>query len=92
MGEANISYTIRQGSDGYSYLGMDFLAEIAEGKHAKGKNRSLWKDAISYKPVRNVVGHTGLLTTTAKSHLHVTHENIKARVKDLVLERKTRKK
>ena len=91
-GEANISYTIRKGSDGYSYLGMNFLAEIAEGKGAKGKNRSLWKDTILYKPVRNVVGHTGLLTTTAKSHLHVTHENIKARVKDLILERRARKK
>ena len=89
--EANISYAVRQGSDGYSYLGMDYLAEIAEGKGARGKNRSLWKDAVAYKPVRNVVGHTGLLTNTAKSHLRVTHENIKARVKDLVLERQPKK-
>ncbi len=90
--DANISYTIRQESDGYSYLGMDNLAKIAEGKNARGKNKSLWKDAVSYKPVRNVVGHTGLLTTTAKSHLRITHENIKARVKDLVLERPPSKK
>ena len=89
--KANISYDIRRGNDGYSYLGMDFLAHLAEGQDAKSKNKSLWKDAVSYSPVRNVVGHTGLLTTTAKAHLHVTHENIKGRVKDLVLERKKKK-
>ena len=89
--KANISYDIRRENDGYSYLGMDLLAHVAEGQDAKGKNRSLWKDAVSYKPVRNVVGHTGLLTTTAKSHLHVTYENIKGRVKGLVLERKKKK-
>ena len=88
---ANISYDIRQGDDGSSYLGMDSLAHVAEGKDAKAKQTSLWKDAVYYKPVRNVVGHTGLLTTTAKTHLHVTHENIKGRVKDLVLERKKKK-
>ena len=64
---------------------MDSLALVAEGQDAKRKNKSLWKDAVSYKLVRNVVGHTGLLTTTAKAHLHVTYENIKGRVKDLVL-------
>ena len=89
--DANISFDIRQGNDESSYLDMDALAHIAEGRGAKGKKKSLWKDAVSYKPVRNAVGHTGLLTTTAKSHLHVTHENIKARVKDLVLDRKHEK-
>ena len=89
--KANISYNIRRENDGYSYLGMDFLAHVAEGQDAKGKNKSLWRDAVSYKPVRNVIGHTGLLTTTAKSHLHVTYENIKGRVKDLVLERNKKK-
>ncbi len=88
---ANISFDIRQLDDGSSYLGMDFLANVAEGKDAKKKNKSLWRDAVSYKPVRNVVGHTGLLTTTAKSHLNVTRENIKGRVKDLVLERNKKK-
>jgi len=44
----------------------------------------LWRDAIAYAPVRNVVGHTGLLTKTAKDHLRVTHENIKARVRTLL--------
>ena len=81
--EANISFDIRQGNDGLSYLGMDLLALAAEGSKSNS-SQSLWTDAVAYKPVRNVVGHTGSLTETAKSHLNVRRENIKARVKKLV--------
>ena len=88
---ANISFPIRQESEELSYLGMDDLASIAEGRTAKSKNPSLWNDAVAYKPVRNAVGHTGLLTKTAKAHLNVIYENIKARVKDLVSEKKREK-
>ena len=63
---------------------MDHLALNAEEGNPKSKPRSLWKDAVSYKPVRNVVGHTGLLTDLAKSHLSLTFENIKARVRAIV--------
>ena len=63
---------------------MDDLAFTAEGKKESEKSQSLWRDAIAYAPVRNVVGHTGLLTKTAKDHLRVTHENIKARVRTLL--------
>ena len=82
--DANISFDIRQGSDDLSYLGMDDLAKSAEGRGAGGKTQSLWKDAVVYRPVRNVVGHTGLLTHTAKQLLSTTHENIKARVRNLI--------
>lgn len=82
--KANINFKIRQGDDDLSYLGMDLLASTAEGAGSKGGNKPLSLDARAYKPVRNAVGHTGLLTATAKSHLNVTYENIKARVKDLV--------
>lgn len=81
---ANLSFAIRQNDDDLSFLDIDFLALTAEGKGAKAKQRSLWKDAVSYKPVRNAVGHTGLLTENAKNHLSQTRENIKARVKALV--------
>ena len=81
---ANISFDIRQDDDDLSFLDMDLLALTAEGKGAKAKKRSLWKDAVSYKPVRNAVGHTGLLTENAKKHLNLTRENIRARVKALV--------
>jgi hypothetical protein len=78
---ANLSFALRQAEDDFDFLGMDALAVTAEGEGAKGKQQSLWKDAVSYKPVRNAVGHTGVLTNTAKSHLSVTFENIKARIK-----------
>lgn len=85
-GAANISYAIRKIDDDLSYLGMDTLAFSVEGKKESGKTQSLWTDAISYSPVRNVVGHTGLLTDNGKSHLKLSYENIKARVKKLVSE------
>ena len=85
--DANISFDIRREGEDLSYLGMDYLASIAEGPNAQSQNPSLWKDAVAYKPVRNAVGHTGLLTKTAKSHLRIIYENIKARVKNLVSEK-----
>ncbi|ADH86853.1 ATP-binding protein [Desulfurivibrio alkaliphilus] len=83
-GEANISFKIRNSNSDLSYLGMDDLAFSVEGKKDAGKSQSLWSDAISYRPVRNVVGHTGLLTDNGKVHLTLTYENIKARVRKLV--------
>jgi hypothetical protein len=83
-GKANISFDIRKSDADITYLGMDDLAFTAEGKKESEKNQSLWRDAVAYAPVRNVVGHTGLLTNTAKTHLRTTHENIKARVKTLL--------
>lgn len=81
--EANISFEIRTSKEDLDYLGMDGLAVTAEGsKSATGP--SLWRDAISYKPVRNAIGHTGLLTPTAKTHLGTTYENIKARIRTLL--------
>ena len=86
--KANINFDIRQGNDDLSYLDMDALAHTAEGSKAQGQNQPLWQDAIVYKPMRNVVGHTGLLTKTAKDLLNVVHEDIKARVKALVAGKK----
>lgn len=83
-GEANISFSIRKDNDDLSYLGMDHLTKSIDGKSPSQKNASLVKDAVSYKPIRNAVGHTGLLTDNAKQHLRLTFENIKARVQNLL--------
>ncbi len=83
-GEANISFSIRKSDGDLSYLGMDDLAFSVERTKETGRSQSLWTDAISYRPVRNVIGHTGLLTENGKSHLTLTYENIKARVRKLV--------
>ena len=82
-GAANISFDIRRGRDDLNYLDMDALAVTAEGSKITNGKPSLWADAINFKPVRNAVGHTGLLTPIAKSHLNITFENIRARVKAL---------
>lgn len=82
--EANVNFDIRRDNDDLSYLGMDALAVTAEGPGAKNKNQSFWKDALAYKPARNAVGHTGVLSNLAKGHLNLTFENIKARVRKLM--------
>ena len=81
--EANISFEIRRSKDDLDYLSMDALALTAEGGK-KTAGPSLWRDAIGYKPVRNTVGHTGLLTPLGKSYLSTTYENIKGRVRSLL--------
>ena len=83
-GKANLSFEIRQSDGDITYLGMDELAITVEGKKDSAGKQSLWTDAIAFAPARNVIGHTGLLTKNAKTHLNLTHENIKARVKTLI--------
>lgn len=87
LGVANISYAVRKDSDGLTYAGMDALAATIEGSKTTSGQPSLRTDAIQFKPIRNVVGHTGLLTTNAKNALTLTFENMKARVKKLISEK-----
>jgi Histidine kinase-, DNA gyrase B-, and HSP90-like ATPase len=87
LSAANINYAVRKDSDGLTYAGMDALAVTIEGSKTPNGQPSLWTDAIQFKPIRNVIGHTGLLTINAKNALTLTFENIKARVKTLVSKR-----
>jgi hypothetical protein len=80
---ANISFELRKSEEDLDYLGMDSLAVAVEGSKLS-TGASLWRDALSYKPVRNAVGHTGLLNQNAKAHLNSTYENIKARIRNLL--------
>ena len=83
--DANINFDIRRDNIELSYLGMDELAICAEGAKAKdGKATPMVQSAIAFKPVRNAVGHTGLLTDVAKTHLNVTFHNIKGRLKTML--------
>ena len=82
--KANISFDIRQDKDEVCYLDMSQLAETAEGAKPNKQQQSLWNDAINYKPARDAVGHTALLTTTTKTHLNLTFQNIRGRVKTLL--------
>lgn len=82
--EANISFDIREQNDDLSYLGIDFLAKIIEGNIQQQNTASLVRDAIEFRPMRNAVGHTALLTQLAKERLRIVYENIKARIRRLL--------
>lgn len=90
--KANLSYGIRKNNADIDYLGMDQLAFTVEGKKGNAGEQSVTHDAIEYAPVRNVIGHTGLLTDNGKSLLSLKHENIKARIKTLVASKPSVKK
>ena len=82
--EANISFDIREHNDDLSYLGMAFLAKVVDGDSHQQNTASLVRDAVEYKPMRNAVGHTALLTEVAKQRLRLVYENIKGRIKTLL--------
>ncbi len=83
--KANINFEIRRDAGDLTYLGMNELAICAEGAASKGGEvNPMVKAASDFKPTRDAVGHTGVLTGPAKRHLNVTFENIKGRVKGLL--------
>lgn len=83
MNKGNISIQIRRGSGSLSYLSMDDLANLVD-KRDKTKEASLARDASEFKPIRDAVAHTALLTDQAKTKLKTVRENIKGRVKTLL--------
>jgi len=82
-GKANISIELRQNNDELSYLSMDHLANLIDKVDAT-KEAGLSRDAKEYKPIRDALAHTALLTQNAKNRLTSTYENIKARIKKLI--------
>jgi len=82
--KGNISIEIRREEKDIVYLSMDDLANLVDKKD-KIKKSSLSRDAAEYKPIRDAVAHTALLTEVAKKKLTSTYENIKGRVRALLL-------
>lgn len=82
--KANISFDIRRDADDLLYLSMDELSNFVDKANDKLKDAALSRDAVVYKPVRDAMAHTSLLTTNAKTSLGMTYENIKARIKTLL--------
>ncbi|MDR2971737.1 MAG: ATP-binding protein [Bacteroidales bacterium] len=81
--KANISFDIRDKVDDLHYLCMNYLANLAD-MHKEHKVAALSRDATIYKPVRDAMAHTAILTEIAKQSLNTTFENIKARIKKLL--------
>lgn len=81
--KGNISIQIRRGGGDLSYLSMDGLANLVD-KRDPIKEACLSRDASEFKPIRDAVAHTALLTDEAKTKLRTVRENIRGRVKTLL--------
>lgn len=70
--------------DNIYYLDMQYLSNFIDKAPDKNKDLALSRSSIIYKPVRDAVGHTSIITPTAKKQLSVELENIKERVMTLM--------
>lgn len=75
----NISIQIRQNNSDLSYLDMKNLSNLVDKDNEK-KKAGLYRDATEYKPIRDALAHTALLTDSAKKKLTSVYENIKGRL------------
>lgn len=79
----NISIDIRREKTDLNYLSMAYLANL-DDKIEPQKYASLARDSKEYKPMRDAIAHTALLTDVAKKRLTAVYENIKGRIKTLL--------
>jgi hypothetical protein len=77
--KGNISIDIRELENDLGYLSMNYLAGLVDKKDPF-KEACLLRDAHEYKPIRDALAHTALLTTTAKHKLNSVYSNIKGRI------------
>jgi len=82
--DGNISIIIRKDGCDLSYLSMRDLANLVDKPKGDLKQAALARDAAEFKPMRDAVAHTALLTDQAKKRLTAVRENIKARIKKLL--------
>ena len=79
--DGNVSIQIRRTVDDLSYLDLKDLAKIADKTDTEN---NLLKSAKIYKPIRDALMHTSLLTDEAKTMLSATYANIKGRILKLL--------
>ncbi|OGL31048.1 DNA mismatch repair protein [Candidatus Saccharibacteria bacterium RIFCSPHIGHO2_02_FULL_47_12] len=77
----NINIDIRKDDNDLNYLDMMTLAKVVD--NSSGVN-NMPNDAKQYKPMRDALMHTSLLSSEAKTKLTSVFDNIKARVKNLL--------
>lgn len=82
--KANISYEIRASTDDIYFLDMDHLANLIDKPENPTKDAGIGRSAIVYKPIRDAVGHTSIITDTAKSQLDIEYQNIKSRLLEVL--------
>lgn len=77
----NISIDVRKKCENISYLDMDGLANLVDKTRS---TRDLANDSKQYKPIRDALMHTSLLTDEAKRKLTTIYDNIKGRIISLL--------
>lgn len=82
--KGNISIDIRRDPSELSYLSMNDLANLVDKPKDRQKEAALARDAVEFKPMRDAVAHTALLTDAAKERLRTVRENIKGRIRTLL--------
>jgi len=82
--KGNLSIGIRKGSSNLGYLAMNDLAKLVDKGKDPLKDACLQRDGNEYKPIRDALAHTSLLTDVAKKKLTSVYENIKGRVQTLL--------
>lgn len=82
--KGGLSIDIRREPDGLGYLSMDSLATLVDNNKRAPTEPSLYRSSLEYKPVRDALMHTALLTSEAKTNILSTRNNIKGRVRTLV--------
>ncbi len=85
--KGNVSIEIRRRPSDLSYLSMDHLANLVDKPEDRLKQAALARDASEFKPMRDAVAHTALLTDTAKKRLRAVRDNIKGRIRTLLSQR-----
>ena len=88
--KGNISIELRKKNTKLSYLSMDDLANLVD-KRDPMKEACLARDANQYKPIRDALAHTALLTDEAKNKLTTVYANIRERIKILIASESTSK-
>lgn len=78
---ANICIDIRQNNSDLSYASMTNLARNVDNS---GTTTTIVQDAKEFKPIRDALAHTSLLTAEAKAKLTSVFNNIKARIIQLL--------
>jgi hypothetical protein len=79
--DGNINIDLRKEAVEISYLDMAPLANMVD---KSGTLNCLPNDAKQYRPIRDALMHTALLTQEAKDKLKTVKDNIKGRIKTLL--------
>jgi Histidine kinase-, DNA gyrase B-, and HSP90-like ATPase len=81
--KGNVSIALRKKNTKLSYLSMNGLANLVD-KRDRLKEACLARDACEYKPIRDALAHTALLTDEAKTKLTTVYANILERTRTLL--------